>query len=399
MTVNSMKKVDTVVTTLSTANEEMSSVCHNTRKHIYTVLIVDDTKENIKVLANLLRKDYRTIIANSGEKALEILKKKAVDLVLLDVLMPPGINGFETCRILKEDKNTEDIPVVFITALNDKDSLVNGFSVGGVDYITKPFIHEEVLARVKVHIENHGMKKTRDEMIKGLEALTKGRSLEFANMSHELRTPLNAIIGYSEMIEDDIQDDAIDSKFLQKDMNKIISSSKYLLQLVNDILDLSKIEAEKMSVDCTEFPINNVLQELNSIAQVLAKKNNNTLNIAFDSQEIVFADHMRVQQILLNLLSNACKFTLNGDINISIQSKGDNIFITVSDTGRGMTEEEQLKMFQPFSQANKQTTKEYGGTGLGLSISKKIAELMRGDILMKSTYGKGSEFTLILPKK
>lgn len=365
---------------------------------MFTVLIVDDTKENIKVLASLLEKQYKTIIANSGEKALTTLKKRTVDLILLDVLMPPGINGFETCVQIKEDHEIPDTPVIFITALNDKESLMKGFSVGGVDYITKPFMREEVLARVKVHVEHHSMVRARNEMIKGLDQVVKERDLEFANMSHELRTPLNAIIGYGEMISDDIDyETKIDSKALQTDLKKIITSSHYLLKLVNDILDLSKIEADRMNINCATLPILEVIDEVVSICHQLVEKNNNTLIVENQSNKGVVANYTRVQQILLNLLSNACKFTANGTIKIILKEIGKNQHITVSDTGRGMTEEEQTNIFKPFSQANKQTSAEYGGTGLGLALSKKFAELMGGSIKMKSEFAKGSEFTLVLP--
>jgi signal transduction histidine kinase len=366
---------------------------------MHTVLIVDDTKENIKVLAGLLEKEYKTVIANSGEKALSILQRKSVDLILLDVLMPPGINGFETCTQIKNIPEIASIPIIFITALNDKESLIKGFSVGGIDYITKPFIHEEVLARVKVHTEHYSMINARNIIIKNLEQVADGRDLEFANMSHELRTPLNAMIGYSEMIEDDIEEEnQLNPDDLKKDIKKITTASHYLLKLVNEILDISKIEADRMEVNCIPFPISEIINEVLTFCTHLVKKNNNSLLLENTDTVInVIADYTRTQQILLNLLSNACKFTSDGTITIAIHTMGNKLSISIIDTGIGMSKDGQNKLFKPFSQVTKDTASEYGGTGLGLTLSKRFSELMGGSITMKSELGKGSEFTLVLP--
>ncbi|MCV6636853.1 response regulator [Candidatus Albibeggiatoa sp. nov. NOAA] len=234
------------------------------------------------------------------------------------------------------------------------------------------------------------------------------KSCFLANMSHELRTPLNAIIGYSEILEDDIKDE-IECNALSEqkseslsDLNKIQDSAKHLLHLINDILDVSKIEAGKMTLFNETFDAVALVQEVLSVVHPLIEQKNNTLEVAFPSQAVdLFADQTKVRQILLNLLSNAGKFTENGTVKLSIsietvENKQWGIF-SVIDTGIGLTSEQQSKLFEAFTQADVSTTRKYGGTGLGLTISEHFAGMMGGFIEVKSQINMGSTFSLHLP--
>jgi signal transduction histidine kinase len=234
------------------------------------------------------------------------------------------------------------------------------------------------------------------------EAADRTKSQFLANMSHELRTPLNAIIGYSEMLQEMARDDGVDS-FIP-DLEKITSAGKHLLELINDILDLSKIEAGKMTLSVDKFAVAPLIQQVVGTVHPLVQKNGNTLEVSDTSNlgEMV-ADPMRIRQCLLNLLSNASKFTEKGTIRLTVervqhQDRGWVIF-RVSDTGIGMTPEQLQRLFKPFTQADASTTRKYGGTGLGLTISLKFCQMMGGDITAESEAGKGSTFTIYLPEQ
>jgi len=230
----------------------------------------------------------------------------------------------------------------------------------------------------------------------------KAKSSFLANVSHELRTPLNAIIGYSEMLFDELEDDEnIDPQQFQTDLQKIILSGKQLLSLINDILDLSKIETGKMSIYPEKFDVAETLEQVCQTVQPLLGKNNNKLEVSTSEQlPQFFNDATKFRQIFVNLLSNASKFTDSGLIRLSAEPlKGaePRVLFCVSDNGIGMTPSEQEKIFEAFVQADNSTSKNYGGTGLGLAICKDYCELMGGEITVESEPGVGTTFRVNLP--
>ncbi len=230
-----------------------------------------------------------------------------------------------------------------------------------------------------------------------LQTASSNKSQFLANMSHELRTPLNAIIGYSELLMEDVPDEAA-----QADLRKIHSSGKHLLELINDVLDLSKIEAGKMELHPEDFAVEPLVREVAETVRPTAEKNGNSVvfNCAPDLGT-VHADLTRVRQALLNLASNAVKFTKDGTITITATRHSipghETIMLEVKDTGIGMSVEQLGKLFRDFQQADPSTTRKYGGTGLGLAISRRICRMMGGDILVQSAPGAGSSFTIQLP--
>ncbi|MDB5325024.1 MAG: integral rane sensor hybrid histidine kinase [Phycisphaerales bacterium] len=229
------------------------------------------------------------------------------------------------------------------------------------------------------------------------EEANQAKSQFLASMSHELRTPLNAIIGYSEMLQEEAEDLAQDS-FIP-DLKKINTAGRHLLELINDVLDLSKIEAGKMDLYLENFAVKTAVTEVATTIGTLATKNKNTLNVE-DADDIgtMHADLTKVRQMLFNLLSNACKFTENGTITLSATAEADNIVFKVTDTGIGMTEQQLGKLFEAFSQADPSTTRKYGGTGLGLAITKRFSRMMGGDVMVTSELGKGSTFEIRVPR-
>ena len=221
-----------------------------------------------------------------------------------------------------------------------------------------------------------------------------------ANMSHELRTPLNAIIGYSEMLREDAED--LGHQTLAPDLDRILAAGRHLLSLINDVLDLSKIEAGKMTLFIEEFEVASLVDEVTQPLGPLVAKNANRLEVELDENlGRQVADQTKVRQTLYNLLSNACKFTSEGTITLRASrhpgTSGDTLRFQVSDTGIGMSPEQVARVFDEFTQADSSTTRKYGGTGLGLAICKKFCQLMGGDVQVESTEGQGTTFTVDLP--
>ncbi|MFM7188521.1 MAG: response regulator [Armatimonadota bacterium] len=257
------------------------------------------------------------------------------------------------------------------------------------------------LQRLRAEHENERMNAelitARDE---ALEA-SRTKTAFLANMSHELRTPMNAIIGYSEMLIEEAAD--LRPEDFVPDLEKVRSAGKHLLALINDILDLSKIEAGKMTLFLESFSIQSIIDDVIAMIQPLISPNNNTLVVTCpDDIGIMIADVVKVRQTLFNLLSNASKFTDGGEIRLVIsttnRSGAEQIVMAVTDSGIGMTQDQMRRLFQAFVQADSSTTRKYGGTGLGLTISRKFCQMMGGDIRVSSQLGEGSTFTIELPR-
>jgi hypothetical protein len=251
-------------------------------------------------------------------------------------------------------------------------------------------ITDEIMRRQALLETNKALEHARDAAV----AASRAKSEFLANMSHELRTPLNAIIGYSEMLLEDLAG----NEMVAKDLTRIRTAGSHLLSLINDVLDISKIEADKVELNPETVEVQELVEAVAATIEPLANKNRNkfTVRCASDLGSII-ADRTRLRQVLFNLLSNACKFTNDGEIDLFVEKSERVITIRVKDTGIGISAEQQAKLFQPFVQADSSTTKQYGGTGLGLVICRRLVEMMGGSITLESELGKGATFTVVLP--
>jgi len=396
-----------------------------------TILVVDDTPDNLSLMSSLLKDKYQVRIANGGERALNIAASDLPpDLILLDIMMP-GMDGYEVCKRLKQDPRTSNIPVIFLTAKAEVMDEQMGLELGAADYITKPISPPIVMARVKNHLalkatadflrdQNRFLElevtKRTNEVMASRELALRNQQLEeagrmksefLANMSHELRTPLNAIIGFSELLGDGLLGDL--SSQQKEAVNDIFTSGSHLLSLINDILDLSKIEAGKMNLDLEAVELTTLIRASLQVVREHALKHR--LQLIADIAPglgTVRLDERKLKQILYNLLSNAVKFTPDGgEVRVVAQRVEhqplpdgpfeDFLELVVSDSGIGISAADQARLFQPFTQIDSTLARRYEGTGLGLAMVKRLAELHGGSVTLESTPNEGSAFRVWLP--
>jgi len=376
----------------------------------FNVLIVDDRPENLLTLEGILDNDnLNTIKATSGNEALAIMLEQNIALVLMDVQMP-GMDGFEVAEIMRSSERTKYIPIIFITAISkQRQHIFKGYESGAVDYLYKPLDLEILQSKIKAFIEFFQHKNALEETTRKLsktvaelneakriaEEATTAKSAFLATMSHEIRTPLNGIIGMAEL---GLMDEEIGS--LQRErLLDIKTSGESLLEIINEILDISKIEADKLELEEIEFSIREVIEKVVNLlsVKIFQEKLEFVCEIDPDIPDILIGDPIRIRQILINLLSNAIKFTEEGTVAIKVKmlehiEEQISLEFAVEDTGIGIPEDKQGYLFDSYTQAETSTTRKHGGTGLGLNISQRLVNLMGGKISVKSTYGKGSKF-------
>ena len=256
--------------------------------------------------------------------------------------------------------------------------------------------YQSITRSINLHIQNKDLLEDTTAAYEKAEAANSAKSSFLANMSHELRTPLNAVIGYSELIAESALEKDLNS--IPKDAEKITYAGKHLLALINNVLDLSKIESGKMEVFVEEIDIYHFLHGIKETTDALIAKNKNTLIFEVsDGINVLKSDSTKLRQILLNIIGNAAKFTSSGEVAICVKQVADNLLISISDTGIGMTEKQLKDLTTPFTQADISTTREYGGTGLGMSLTDNLANLLHINIAVKSTPNEGTCFELTIP--
>lgn len=403
-----------------------------------SVLIVDDNVGKRTSLAAIVASmNLEVAAASSAREALRHLLKRDFALILLDVRMPI-MDGYETARMIHSRPRSMHTPIIFVTAEADsEDERSKGYTIGGaVDWIYSPVVREVLQAKVKVFVNlfylNSIARLQAEELLRHseeisrknlqLEEASKLKSSFFANMSHELRTPLNAIIGFSELLKDGLAGEL--SQKQNDYIAQIFNSGRHLLALINDILDLSKIEAGRMTLDLEEIGLNELLQACLAIVMDKAIKRNIALKFdACTGNDRIVADPRKLRQIVYNLLSNAVKFTPDcGEILLSAHlAKGkvlslaapqgmatrllplsasefeDFLEIRVSDNGIGMRSDDLPHLFQTFRQIDSSLTRQHEGTGLGLALVSRLADLHAGTVGVASAPQRGTHFVVWLP--
>lgn len=403
-----------------------------------TILVVDDTHENLRLLAELFKgQGYSVRLAPGGHMAIESIQANLPDLILLDIMMP-GLNGYDVCAMLKADERTRDIPIIFISALHEVFDKVKAFSIGGVDYITKPFQVEEVLARVQTHLSlrslqqqlqahNKHLQNEIVDRIRAEEALERERSLlaqrvhertealslanaelsraarlkdEFvANVSHELRTPLNAIQGMAEALWGQVYGPLSEQQ--REQLSIIIQSGKRLHALITNIIDLAKVEAGKIAFQIEPCSVKTICELSTRTMQRAIEAKNLTYKLVIDENvKFVLADERRVKQVLVHLLDNAIKFTPDGgSIGLTVEGDAEQhaVLFTVWDKGIGISASNMTHLFKPFVQLDGGLSRQYGGVGLGLMLVYHLLHNQAGSVSVESDEGIGSRFTVALP--
>ncbi|MEO5344951.1 MAG: response regulator [Magnetococcus sp. YQC-9] len=392
------------------------------------VLLVDDQPENIDIIRSALDEYFQILVATHGVKALQVVRRVVPDIILLDIMMPV-MDGYETCRRLKEDPLTAGIPVIFLTAKTEFEDEARGLALGAIDYIRKPSSPQIILARVKniehlllarraLELKNLALDKARLRAEEALERLAENerdlhaamlaaerasmaKSEFLAVMSHEIRTPLNGILGMAELLIDLEM-----SEEYRLYVETIRRSGENLLVIINDILDFSKIEAGRLELEAIPFGLWGLLDELQFIFSQVASSKELAFRIEHDGllPRDLIGDPVRVRQILTNLLSNALKFTEMGGVSLQVEplkvsSEQTLIAFVVRDTGIGISPENFARLFDAFSQVDSSTTRKFGGTGLGLSITNRLVRMMGGEISVHSQLGVGSTFRVEIPFK
>ena len=359
------------------------------------ILIVDDTPTNLHLLAGLLQKrGCHARAVPSGKLALQSARHNPPDLILLDINMPE-MDGFEVCTALKSDEKLADIPVIFISALSETLDKIKAFSVGGVDYITKPFHFEEVEVRVKTHLELIRQKKELQESNRRLQKMEILRDSLAQMIVHDLRSPLTAILGNLELIElcelDKMSPDGREYVDRGKNVTKMV------IELVSTILDVGKMEAGNMTLKLSSCdPAIMVRKSLRTMESLKGNKQM-TLVASSDSVQLL-CDVDLVSRVIYNLLGNAIKFTPgDGHIRCGIAASPDRIRFSIADDGSGIPAEHHEKIFEKYGQVGTGRDQRKYSTGLGLAFCKMVVEAHGGQIGLESEVDKGSTFWFTLP--
>lgn len=359
------------------------------KKYRQKVLIVDDVTKNIQLVANFLKQaGYEINFALSGKKALKHVEKESFDLILLDIMMPE-MDGFEVCKLLKSNPETSEIPVIFLTAKTDIDSITKAFQIGGIDYITKPFNKSELLARVKTHLDMQQQKRN-------LKELNATKDKFFSIIAHDLRSPLNQLLGLSEILQREIESEH--GNDVIKLANLINESAKSGRLLLENLLEWSRSQTGSINFNPEELNLAKITEEVIVLNENNARQKDIVIKSKIGENEKAFADGNMVKTILRNLLSNSIKFTSSGGrIDLAVDTSNGMATYSVIDNGIGIEDQDIDKLFRIDVNPKSIGRSKEKGTGLGLILCKEFVEMNAGKIWVESELEKGSVFKFSLP--
>lgn len=355
------------------------------------ILVVDDNQPNLKVVSSSLKMEgYNIALAMDGPGALKVLDENKIDLILLDIMMP-GMDGLEVCRIIKQNEKLREIPIIFLTAKSQTEDIVEGFKAGGVDYVTKPFIRDELLIRIKNQIELHASRKKILEMNRTRDKL-------YSIIAHDINSPLSGISLTISSINSGYLDTA--GEEFKQIMHHLDKSTRETLTLLDNLLEWSKVQGGVITMHPRNGQLYPVVTECLQLLKGNARNKNITIeqNITTDSSACF--DEVTIHTVFRNIISNAIKFTPeNGKIVIDSENTGDFEAIHITDTGIGISEEIIQKIFDKNEHYTRPGTKSEQGSGLGLYIVKDFVKQNKGKIQVASKVGTGTTVTVLLPHK
>lgn len=369
----------------------------------YTVLIVDDVMSNVLLLKVLLSNEkFNIITANCGRRALEEAKEKKPDLLLLDVMMP-DLSGFEVAQELKKDPELCDIPIIFLTALNTTQDIVKGFQCGANDFISKPFNKEELIIRVMHQISLVAAKRIIVEKTKELERTISGRDKLYSVIAHDLRSPMSSIKMVLNLLLVSLPKDMVGEDTYQLLSMAANMQTEEVFSLLDNLLKWTKSQIGRINVVYQEFSTDEFILSVIDIFNMVAQMKNIKIEYLKDDVTAnldIYADIDMAKTVLRNLLSNAIKFSNeNTSIKVYVTQKEGMAYVNVQDTGCGISEEDQAKLFHSDTHFTKYGTANEEGSGLGLLLCKDFAMKNGGDLFVESEVGVGSIFSFSLPLK
>jgi signal transduction histidine kinase len=362
------------------------------------ILAVDDIDKNLEVIGNILgEKGFTVSLANSGKQAIKIAKRMLPDLILLDINMPE-MDGYQTCWILKNDEQTSHIPVIFLSALSEKESIVKGLELGGVDYISKPFNKAELLARVNTHLE---LKYAKDQLNQRNEELQEANATKdkfFNIIAHDLKSPFSSILGFTDLLIQNIE--KYDHARIKQFITSINESGKNTYKLIENLLEWARSQQDKIPFKPTQNNLYYLIYEPYMLVIGSASNKKITIDLEVDKEIELVADSEMMKTIIRNVVSNAIKYTPeNGKITISGTQVNDEVIINITDTGVGMSDQIKHSLFKIGETQSMIGTNGENGTGFGLLLCKEFVEKHRGKIKVESELGKGSKFIITIPAR
>ncbi len=362
----------------------------------YRVLVVDDDSETLRILEQILAANhYQLAIFTRGDQALNAVRRFSPDAIILDIGMPE-MDGYEICRRLKKEAGTSQIPVLFLSGMSGGDDIESGFQAGGVDFVAKPVCEQELLSRLSTQIRLH---KAHDLLTKQhvrLRELEAYRDTLVHMLVHDMRSPLQAMLGHLQLIERGawgaLDADSRDS------LSQTILATRLLSRLVSEIIDVNRLESQKMSMHCQSVNVKSILEGIVALEE--NRIHDHTLKLRVSTAcPMMYADPLLVERVLLNLIDNALKYSpSSSEVVIGADEHLDGIRISIRDQGGGISEEDSARIFEKFAVGAKQGSQRKSSSGLGLAFCKLAVEAQGGTIGFENLPGLGCEFWIVMPR-